>query len=356
MSLNLQGFPWRFAVYFIAACYLLADLYACKGPLHAKLIEGRGSLLVPFGGSYVAEVHGRPITGLELAEALRAYLWTRNESWAALTAGARQQARSLVLESIVNDRLIRAHRLMDGHNAIVSVAAARRESDMMRRQFANAAEYPQRLAAQQQTQKSLDAAIRDAHLDEKWIAEKIAHRTAEVTDKHVRAWYDEFKESLRIPQAHHAAHIFLTRHDKTKPDREAEIREIHRQLIAKEKTFAALAAKHSDDDRSKVVGGDLGWFTRERMPEDFIAAVEKLKIGQFSDPVPTKLGWHLIIVMERHESRLPTLEEAKDEIVARLTSQRREEAVKSLIAELRLIAGKSLIYHSPVIDRAEPAP
>ncbi len=344
---STRGFPRRFAAYFIVACWLFADLYAYKGPLHACLLASRGA---------AAEVHGRPVTRLELEEALRAHLWQRNEAWADLGAEARKQTRWLALETLVNDRIIRSFRVMNGLDTVPPAAEAKREADFMQRQFANAAEYPQRLAAQQQTQKSLDTAIRDAQLDEEWITQKIAHRLAEVTDKDVRDWYDEFKESLRMPQAHHAAHIFLTRHDKTKPDREAEIREIHRQLIAKEKTFAALAAAHSDDDRSKVVGGDLGWFTRERMPEDFIAAVEMLKIGQFSTPVSTKLGWHLIIVMEHRESRLPAFEEAKAEISSLLTSQRRAAAVKSLIAELRQTAAKSLIYDSQVIERTEPAP
>jgi parvulin-like peptidyl-prolyl isomerase len=321
-----------------------------KGIVLSLLVAGALLVFWRTRGDAAAEIQGRIITHLELAEALRDHLWKNNVAWSALPAEARRQTRGLVLEAMVNERLIRAARLND----IVSTVDARHESDMMRRQFAVATEYPARLAAQQQTQQSLDTAIHDAQLDEKWISKKTA--LAEVTEQDVRSWYGEFKEKLRIPPSHHAAHIFLTRHDKTKPDRAAEIREIHRQLMAKEKTFAALAAAHSDDDRSKVVGGDLGWFTRERMPADFIAVVEKLKIGQFSDPVSTKLGWHLIIVMERRASRLPTFEEVKDEIAALLTSQRREAAVMSLIAELRQTAGKSLIYHSQVIDRTEPAP
>jgi|UniRef100_UPI003782DC6C hypothetical protein len=359
MPSSFQGFPWRFAVYFIAACYLLADLYACKGPLHARLLAGRGSSPEGQGGGYAAEVYGRPITRLELEEAMREHLWKRNESWAALNPEARKQTRWTVLENLVNDRILRAFRIMNGLDTVPPLEAARRESDFMRRQFANEVEYPQRLAAMQQTPKSLDESVRDAQLDEQWITEKIAHRLAEVTEKDVRAWYDEFKETLRIPQAHHAAHLFLTRHDKTKPDREAEIRELHRQIVAKEKTFAGLTAEHSDDDRTKKIGGDLGWFTRERMPADFIAAVEQLKIGQLSEPVPTKLGWHLIIVMERHESRLPTFDEAKDEISALLTSQRREEAARSLIGELRARSQRPtqfVFYHASIIDRAEPAP
>ncbi len=95
------------------------------------------------------------------------------------------------------------------------------------------------------------------------------------------------------------------------------------------------------------------------MPADFIAAVEKLKIGQCSEPVPTQLGWHLILLMERRPSRLPTFEEAQSEIAAQLTSGRRQEAVQHLIADLRRRSQQSqpsVFYHAEIIDRAEPAP
>lgn len=350
MLFSLQGFRGCLAVGCAGVCcWLAADLLVFQGPLHERWMQGRG-------GEGVAEVQGRAITRLELAEALRADLWRRHESWAALGAEARKATRWRVLESLVDERLVRAGRLMDGPAKPPPAAEARRESDLMRRQFANADEYPGRLAAQGQTQASLDAAIREAQLDEAWMSDKIAPHLAAVTEVEARAWYAASQETLRMPTAHHAAHLFLTRHDPAKPDREAEMRAIHRRLIAKEKPFAALVAEHSEDDRTRQIGGDLGWFTRERMPEDFIAAVEKLKVGQYSDPVPTKLGWHLILVMERRASRLPTFEEVKDEILALLTSQRREEAVKRLLTELRQSAGKSLIYHPQVIDRAEPAP
>lgn len=359
MPSSIHGFSWRFAVYFIAACYLLADLYACKGPLHVRLMAGRGSSPQGKGGGHAAEVYGRPVTRLELEEAMREHLWKRNEAWSSLGSEARKQTRWLVLENLVNDRILRSFRIMNGIDKVPPASEAKREADFMRRQFANDAEFPPRLTAQQQTEQSLDASIRDAQLDETWIREKIAHRMAEVTQTDARSWYDEFKETLRIPQAHHAAHLFLTRHDKTKPDREAEIREIHHRLMADEKSFAALVAEHSEDERTKKIGGDLGWFTRARMPADFMAAVEALAPGRFSQPVLTKLGWHILLVKERRESRLPAFEECREEIFAMLTSQRREEAVRSLIAELRDRSQrptKFVFYHPEIIDRAEPAP
>jgi len=350
MSLSSQGFPWRFAVYLIAICYLLSDLYAFKGPLSQLLMEqGRGV-------ETVAEVYRRPITRLELQEAMREHLWKRNEAWAGLGPEARKQTRWLALENLVNDRLLHASRVMSSPEKAVPKAAVKREAERMQRQFADAAEFPRRLAAQQLTPQSLEARIHEAQLDEAWITVQIQPRLKAITEQDVRVWYDEHKETLRIPQAWHAAHIYLTRHDKTKPDREAEIREIQRLLLAKEKTFAQLAKEHSDDSRSKVLGGDLGWFTQARMPDDFIAAVQKLKVGQLSDPVQTQLGWHIIILLERHASRLPSFEEAKGEIAALLISKQREQAVQSLLSELRERSGQSVVYHAEVIDRAEPAP
>lgn len=339
MSRSFQSFPWWLAAASIAACFLLADMHAFKGREVAA-----------------AEVYGQPISQQELQEAMREHLWKHDQSWASLDPAARKQTRWRELENLVNDRLLRACRTKSTLNTGASQPAANRESERMLRQFADAAEFPGRLAAQQLTPKSLDARIYDAQLDEAWIAEQIQPRLKAITQQDVRAWYDEFKETLRIPQAQHAAHIFLTRHDKTKSDREPEIREIQRQLLAQEKTFAQLAKEHSDDARSKTLGGDLGWFTHERMPADFIAAVQQLTIGRPSAPVQTHLGWHLILVLERHASRLPTLDEAKAEITALLISQRREEAVQSLLAELRQNSPQSVSYHAEVIDHSEPAP
>ncbi len=349
MSRSFQTFPWRLAVACVAVCYLLADLYAFKGPLHKVVFQSQDR-------GVAAEVFGLPITRLELEERLREQLWKNNATWASLGPEARKQTRWQALENLANDRLLRASRIKSASATSMSKDAVKRELERMQRQFADAAEFPKRLAAQQLTPKSLEARINDAQLDEAWIEAEIQIRFKAVSPQDLRSWYDEFKETLRIPQAYHAAHIFLTRHDQTKPDRSLEIREIQRQLLAKEKTFAQLAKEHSEDDRSNNLGGDLGWFTQQRMPADFIAAVEKLKVGQLSEPVQTQLGWHLIIVLERHASRLPALTEVTPEITALLTTKRREEALKSLLAELREHSPQSVVYHAEVIDHAAPAP
>lgn len=63
--------------------------------------------------------------------------------------------------------------------------------------------------------------------------------------------------------------------------------------------FAKLAQEFSDDPGSKTQGGELGWFTREKMVPEFSEAAFKLQPGQISDIVKSDFGFHIIQVEER---------------------------------------------------------
>jgi len=62
--------------------------------------------------------------------------------------------------------------------------------------------------------------------------------------------------------------------------------------------FAELAKKHSLCP-SGADGGELGEFGPGQMVADFENAAANLEIGETSEPVQTRFGWHLIKVSER---------------------------------------------------------
>jgi len=77
----------------------------------------------------------------------------------------------------------------------------------------------------------------------------------------------------------------------------AEARALAKDLAAQARKdpgkFAELAKKHSDGP-SGSTGGHLGVWPRGRMVPAFDKAIEKLKVGEISDPVETPFGFHVI--------------------------------------------------------------
>lgn len=58
--------------------------------------------------------------------------------------------------------------------------------------------------------------------------------------------------------------------------------------------FGALAKEFSQDPGSAPNGGDLGYFDRRRMVQEFDSAAFSLKEGEISDVIKTRFGYHII--------------------------------------------------------------
>jgi peptidyl-prolyl cis-trans isomerase D len=82
---------------------------------------------------------------------------------------------------------------------------------------------------------------------------------------------------------------------------EEEANAVRERLLAGE-DFAKVAAEVSTDESNKDQGGDLQWFTREKMVAPFSEAAFNLQVGEISQPVSTDFGFHIIQVIA-HEVR-----------------------------------------------------
>ncbi|HTX24128.1 MAG TPA: peptidylprolyl isomerase [Steroidobacteraceae bacterium] len=104
------------------------------------------------------------------------------------------------------------------------------------------------------------------------------------TEEELRAEY-ETQVSQMPHEEYHARHILVA----TEPYANKLIEQLDQGA-----NFADLAKRESMDS-SKDNGGDLGWFSPERMVPAFAAAVVALKPGEYTHKaVHTEYGWHII--------------------------------------------------------------
>ncbi|MAH73389.1 MAG: hypothetical protein CBC09_05140 [Cellvibrionales bacterium TMED49] len=118
-----------------------------------------------------------------------------------------------------------------------------------------------------------------------------------------------------------AAHILL-------PDLDSDLISEIMQAISIGESFEDLAEKFSTDAGSAAIGGDLGFTDGSTFPESFERALEKLSVGDISDPVPTESGVHIIKLLEVQQSRFQ-----EDEQLPRIEREIVNERIDSLLNE-----------------------
>lgn len=130
----------------------------------------------------------------------------------------------------------------------------------------------------------------------------------------------------------HASHLFLAAPMETPPtiiDAKRELIESLSVRLARGEKLSDLVAAASKDEATKSRGGDLGYFSASRMPPDFFAAVTKLRVGQISPPIRTRLGFHIVQLTDSKPAQQLLFDQARAEI-----SEKRQGPIKTLIVDL----------------------
>ena len=129
-------------------------------------------------------------------------------------------------------------------------------------------------------------------------------------------------------------HILLrNRPGLTDQDAERRLQGYRDQVRAKTADFADLAKKYSEDG-SAPNGGDLGWMSPGDLVPEFEQAMNRLQIGEVSNPVKSEFGWHLIQVMDRREGQL-TVEKQRQFARAAIRERKFDQAYQEWMRELR---------------------
>jgi len=160
------------------------------------------------------------------------------------------------------------------------------------------------------------------------LDELLAHEARKaVTPEAAQKTYQQTLRDLKPEEEVRARHILV--------DSEANAKAAIARLKAGE-DFARVAADMSTDPGAAKSGGELGWFTRDRMAPEFSEAAFRLKPGEISAPVKTQFGWHVIQLEERRTRPAPSFDEVKPEVEAYLARKAQQDLVLNLRSKAKI--------------------
>ncbi len=143
-----------------------------------------------------------------------------------------------------------------------------------------------------------------------------AAKQVSVSDARVAEAFEARKEQLRVPERRSVSQALL-------PD--AAAAQALADRLAEGADFAAAV-----EEATGSAPIDLGSVTRDDLPPELAEPVFALSAGQPSAPIPSALGWHLVLVSEIVPAEEPSLEEYGESLRDEL---KKEEAVNIVIAQ-----------------------
>jgi peptidyl-prolyl cis-trans isomerase C len=292
----------------------------------------------------VAKVNGQVITNQEVAEAegqLMQQFGGRVDP--QQMAGMKDVVRKQAIDNVIGRVLLNQAADREGVEATKDELDARMAE--IRAKAGSDETYSQGIAMLGMSEETFREEMGNALRVEKLL---MKHRDVpEVTDAEVTAYYNENKARFQQPERVEASHILIG----TDPEDTAEEKALKKteaeNVLAQLKggaDFAEMAQQHSICP-SKEKGGDLGYFQRGQMVKPFEDAAFSLGVGELSDIVETKFGYHIIKVTAHEDARDIPLEDARAGISLFLDGQRKNDAMADYVEELRKAA---------TIEYAEP--
>jgi len=154
----------------------------------------------------------------------------------------------------------------------------------------------------------------------------------------IKEFYEQNKPEFKHPPQIRASHVLIRIPEHAATAERQAAKKRAGDILDKIKAgadFAQAARDYSDDQGSKSLGGDLGFFAQGEMVEAFEKEVFKLAPGQVSGLVETPYGFHIIKVTSRRDAGYDSLEDVQDRIREVLIKSERQQRQADFVAELR---------------------
>lgn len=182
----------------------------------------------------------------------------------------------------------------------------------------------------------------------------IIDSAATPTETEIQSFYKKNAASFINPEYIHISHIFMSKNGVNAANAKSQMTTIAKDIKFGKISFDDAVIKYSEDDGSKFISGDIGWYAindttkKSTLGENFFDVVFGLPTGEISNSIESNAGYHIVKILERIDPKILTLSDkvkpdsvmtVRQYITQRLFSINQTnaytKAVSSLIQDLR---------------------
>jgi parvulin-like peptidyl-prolyl isomerase len=191
------------------------------------------------------------------------------------------------------------------------------------------------------------------------LLQSMEKAVAEPSEDALKKVFEDNKAYMAMPETASVSHVLVSVAENA-PEADvaaalAKAKAIAAEAKGKDKAgFAKLAEEKSEDPMAKKPRGDLGTFAKGDLLPEIEAVAFALKDGDISEPVRSKVGFHVLRGQGTTAARMRTFEEVKPLLAQREKQKALMEQMDTLIDGLRAAAKIERIVEpakSPFEDR-----
>ena len=292
----------------------------------------------------VALVNSEPITNFEVSQRLGAVVQQLTQQGVELPP--RNVLVRQVLERIVNDRA-QIQLAKETGVKVDEVAVDQAEANMARQNQMDIAQLRKRLA-----EEGVSASRFRDDLRQQLVLQRLREREVEgrvrVTDQDVEQFLIDQRNTVDSRLELNLAHILVAVPDGATPAQIAALEKRAQRALDRARAgddYASLVNEFSDGPE-RVVGGQIGLRSIDRLPTLFVDATKSLETGGLSGILRSPAGFHVLKVIERQYGELPGMKVTQSRarhILLRPTPKMDEAAARDKLFDFRqrIQAGKA---------------
>jgi parvulin-like peptidyl-prolyl isomerase len=241
-----------------------------------------------------------------------------------------------VLEEMINEELI----IQAASEAQISVGSKEVQAaidDIKRQNKLDDNQFAEELRKQgftvQQHRRTVRRSLQRMHAINRLVRQKVS-----VTDEDIKARYAELGQQSAAVSRVRLQHILLSLPEKPSTEELNKAKELAAEIVNKARSgtsFKDLAAKHSQDPRTKDAGGDLGWIKRNSFDTEWEVIIFAMEKNEVRGPINGPKGLHVFRVSDVEKSERKPFDEVKEKLRNELFQQAMERQTRQWLQEQR---------------------